>query len=101
MQVARTGMKRKAQSVLIEKSEGKRPLRKPIIIWGDDIKMDIKEISCESQWRRCLSHGSAATHLLGLRTRNLRWGHRCLSVVSVCVFRLVTRTEQSYRAWCV
>jgi hypothetical protein len=27
------------------KSEEKRPLRKPIFRWEDDIKMDLKEIS--------------------------------------------------------
>jgi hypothetical protein len=36
------GMKRK-KSVLAGKSEGKRPLRKLIIRWGYDIKMDIKK----------------------------------------------------------
>jgi hypothetical protein len=33
--------------ILVEKSEGKRPLGRPRHSWGDNIKMDLKEIGCE------------------------------------------------------
>jgi hypothetical protein len=29
--------------VLVEKAEGKRPLRRPVFGWEDNIKMDLKE----------------------------------------------------------
>jgi hypothetical protein len=32
--------------VLVRKSEGKRPLRRPRHRWEDNIKMDLREIGC-------------------------------------------------------
>jgi hypothetical protein len=42
--VARTGKKRNAYMILVGKSEGKRPLRKPRHRWEDNIKLDLREI---------------------------------------------------------
>jgi hypothetical protein len=42
--VARMGAKRNASSVLVGKSEGKRPLGKPRRRWEDDIKMYHREL---------------------------------------------------------
>jgi hypothetical protein len=42
--VARMGEKRNAYSILVEKSEGKRPLGRPRRKWVDNIKMDLREI---------------------------------------------------------
>jgi hypothetical protein len=36
--------KRSAYRILVEKSEGKRPLGKPRRKWVDSIKMDLREI---------------------------------------------------------
>jgi hypothetical protein len=33
-----------AYRTLVEKPEGKRPLGRPILIWVDDIIMDLREI---------------------------------------------------------
>jgi hypothetical protein len=56
-----------------------------------------------SQWPSGLRRGSAAVRLLGLRVES-RWGHGCLSVVSVVCLsgrglcnELITRPEESYR----
>jgi hypothetical protein len=42
--VARMGEKRGAHSVLVEKSEGRRPLRRPRPRWEDNIKMDLRKV---------------------------------------------------------
>jgi hypothetical protein len=42
--VARMGEKRDAYRILMGKSEGKRPLRRPRLRWVDNIKIDPKEI---------------------------------------------------------
>jgi hypothetical protein len=42
--IARMGEKRNAYRILVGKSEGKRPLRRPRRGWVDNIKMDLKEI---------------------------------------------------------
>jgi hypothetical protein len=42
--VARVGLKRNAYMILVEKSEGKRSMRRPRRRWVDNIKMDLKEI---------------------------------------------------------
>jgi hypothetical protein len=62
---------------------------------------------CLSQWPRCLRRGSAAAHLLGLQPRIPLGVWRsvcCDSFVllgrRLCV-GLITRPEESYRAWCV
>ena len=33
--------------VLVEKPEGKRPVRRPWHRWKDNIKMDLREVGCE------------------------------------------------------
>jgi hypothetical protein len=42
--VARMDEKRKAYRILVEKPEGKRPLRRPRRRWVDNTKMDLREI---------------------------------------------------------
>jgi hypothetical protein len=41
------GKRRKSNSVLIRKHEGKRPLGRPRNSWEGSIKMDLIEIECE------------------------------------------------------
>jgi hypothetical protein len=38
------GVRRGVYRVLVGKSEGKRPLGRPRLRWGDDIKMDLQEV---------------------------------------------------------
>jgi len=45
--VARVGERRVVYRVLVEKPEGKRPLRRPRRGWEDNMKMDIQEVGCE------------------------------------------------------
>jgi len=40
------GEGRGACTVLVGKSEGKRPLRRPRSRWEDNIKMDLHEVGC-------------------------------------------------------
>jgi hypothetical protein len=42
--VARIGEKRTEYRILVGKSEGKRPLGRPMRRWVDNIKMDLREI---------------------------------------------------------
>jgi len=42
--VVRMGERRGTYRVLVEKPEGKRPLRRPRRRWEDNIKMDLQEI---------------------------------------------------------
>jgi hypothetical protein len=39
-----SGKKRNACRILVGKPEGKRPLRRPILMWVNDIKMDLRDI---------------------------------------------------------
>ena len=39
---------RNAYRVLMGKPEGKRPLGRPRCRWEDNIKMDLKEVGCDS-----------------------------------------------------
>jgi hypothetical protein len=41
------GEKRGVYRVLVGRSEGKRPLRRPRRRWKDNIKMDLQEVRCE------------------------------------------------------
>ena len=43
--VAHTGERRVIYRALVEKPEGKRPLRRPRRRW-EDIKMDLQEVGC-------------------------------------------------------
>jgi hypothetical protein len=45
--VARMGESRCVYRVLVEKSEGNRPLGRPSRRWKDNIKMDLHEVGCE------------------------------------------------------
>jgi hypothetical protein len=40
------GEKRGVYMVLVEKSEGKRPLGRPRCRWEDNIKMGLQEVGC-------------------------------------------------------
>jgi hypothetical protein len=40
------GEKRNAYRILVVKSEGRRPLRRPKRRWMDKIKMDLRVIAC-------------------------------------------------------
>jgi hypothetical protein len=44
--VTRMGQKRNLYRILVEKSEGKRPLGRPRRWWVDHIKMGLREIGC-------------------------------------------------------
>jgi hypothetical protein len=44
--VARMGKRRGVYRILVGKSEGKRPLRRPRPRWEDNIKMDLHEVGC-------------------------------------------------------
>ena len=46
--VARMGERRGVYRVLVGKSEGTRPPRRPRHRWEDNIKMDLQEVGCES-----------------------------------------------------
>ena len=45
--VARMGKGRGVYRVLVDRSEGKRPLGRPRRRWEDNIKMDLQEVGCE------------------------------------------------------
>jgi hypothetical protein len=45
------GEERNVFMVLMRKSEGKRPLGRPRLIWEDVIRMDLRELSLEcAEW---------------------------------------------------
>ena len=44
--VPRMGEERGAYRVLVEKSEGKRPMWRPRRRWVDNIRMDMQEVGC-------------------------------------------------------
>jgi hypothetical protein len=44
--VARTGEQRGVCRVLVEKPEGKRPLRRPRLRWECNVRMDLQEVGC-------------------------------------------------------
>jgi hypothetical protein len=46
--VALRGESRRVCSVLMGKSEGKRPLGRPRHRWKDNIRMDLQEVGCRS-----------------------------------------------------
>ena len=48
--VARMGERRGVYSVLVGKTEGKRPLGRLRRRWEDNIKMDLQEERCEGVW---------------------------------------------------
>ena len=49
--VARMEQSRNAYRVLVGKPEGKRPLGRPRRRWEDNIKMDLREVGCDSgEW---------------------------------------------------
>ena len=45
--VARMEQSRNAYRVLVRKPEGKRPFGRPRRRWEDNIKMDLREVSCD------------------------------------------------------
>ncbi|KAJ4449008.1 hypothetical protein ANN_00402 [Periplaneta americana] len=47
--VARMGESRNAYRVLVGRPEGKRPLGRPRHIWGDNIKMDLREVGYDDR----------------------------------------------------
>ena len=44
--VARMGERRGVYRVLVEKSEGKKPLGRPRHRWEDNIKVDLQKVGC-------------------------------------------------------
>jgi hypothetical protein len=46
--IARTREKRNACRILVRKPEGRRPLRRTRCRWVDNIKIDLREIACDS-----------------------------------------------------
>ena len=46
--VAHMDQYRNAYRVLVEKSEGKKPLRRPRHRWGVNIEMDLREVGCDA-----------------------------------------------------
>ena len=49
--VARMEQSRNAYRVLVVKPEGKRPLGRPRRRWEDNIRMDLREVGCDSdEW---------------------------------------------------
>jgi hypothetical protein len=67
----------------------------------------VNETFCRSQWPRCQRRGSAAAYLLGLQIR-IPLGAKIYVSFECCVLSgwgtcdgLITRPEESYRAWCV
>jgi hypothetical protein len=40
------GERRGVYRILVRKPEGKRPLWRPMLIWEDNIKMDLQEVGC-------------------------------------------------------
>jgi hypothetical protein len=48
--VARVGEKRGAYSILVGRSEGRRPLGRPRRRWEDNIKMDLQEVGWGMDW---------------------------------------------------
>ena len=44
--VARMGRRRDVYRVVVEKPEGKRPLRRPRRRWENNIEMDFQEVGC-------------------------------------------------------
>jgi hypothetical protein len=76
--VARMGEERKVYKVLVEKTEGRRPLGRPRRRWEDGIRMDLREIGlCGVDWirlaqdrDRCRGVVSAVMNLLVLTPRS-------------------------------
>jgi hypothetical protein len=46
--VAQPGEMRNAHIILLGKPEGKRPFEKPNRIWNNNIKIEFKDVGCES-----------------------------------------------------
>jgi len=51
------GERRGVYRVLVRKPEGKKPIGRPRPKWEDNIKMDLKEVECESmEWIELAQH---------------------------------------------
>ena len=48
--MARMGEGRVVHRVLVGKPEGNRPLGRPRLRWGDNIKMDLREVGVGGDW---------------------------------------------------
>jgi hypothetical protein len=58
--VACMGKKRCVDRVLVGKSEGKIPPRRPKLRWDDNTKMDLKEIGCDCmEWLNVARTGTS------------------------------------------
>jgi hypothetical protein len=71
-QVALMVERRGVYWLLVGKPEGKRPLGIPIIIWEDNIKMDLQEVGCAGMNWIELSQGSGRWRALVNAVKNLR-----------------------------
>ena len=58
--VARMEQSRNAYRVLVGNPEGKRPIRRPRRRWEDNIKMDLREVGCDTgEWIILLKIGTS------------------------------------------
>jgi len=70
--VARMGEGRGVYRVLVGKPEGERPLQRPRLRWGDNIKKDLQEVGCWGMdWIR-LAHDRDRWRALVSTVMNLR-----------------------------
>ena len=70
--MARMGEDRGVHSVLVGKSEGKRPLERPRRRWKDNIKMDLQEVGGgRGDWMELAQNRDGWRSLMGT-VRNFR-----------------------------
>ena len=75
--VARMGEDRGAHRVLVGKSEGKRPLGRPIRRWEDNIKMYLQEVGGgRGDWMELAQDRDGWRALVG-KVRNFFGFHKC------------------------
>jgi hypothetical protein len=67
------GEERGVYRVLVGKSEGKRPMRRPRSRWEENIRMDLQEVEC------------GGVNWIGLAQDRDRWRAIVNEVMNVCV----------------
>ena len=63
---------RNADTVLVRKREGKRPLGRPRRTWEDDIKMDLREVRCDPRDWIAIAEDSVSWRAYVRAVMNLR-----------------------------